>query len=226
MSDETANELHILRSWQHNATAWTAAVRGQQIASRRHVTDQAIINAALDYTPRSVLDAGCGEGWLARQLSARGIRVTGVDATAALIDAARETGSGDFHQLTYQQLSSGVLQLNVDAVICNFSLLGKESVDRLIGSLHTLLNRNGVLLLQTLHPHSSCGDLPYQDGWREGAWNGFSDDFSDPAPWYFRTLQSWIALLQSSGLQLRELREPGLPGQPPLSALLIAQHRA
>ena len=62
--------------------------------------------------------------------------------------------------------------------------------------------RGGALIIQTLHPVVAVGDLPYVDGWRQGSWAGFSEDFSDPAPWYFRTTESWVRLLRKSGLRL------------------------
>lgn len=77
---------------------------------------------------------------------------------------------------------------------------------------------------QTLHPLVACGELPYCDGWREGSWVGFDKAFSDPAPWYFRTLESWVRLLREHRLQLRELREPIHPvSRRPASLMLIAQ---
>src|SRR4029453_2132073 len=42
-----------------------------------------------DVAGQDVLDAGCGEGFLARILAGRGARVTGVDLSPRLIDAAR-----------------------------------------------------------------------------------------------------------------------------------------
>ena len=41
------------------------------------------------YQPRTVLDAGCGTGRIARELARRGANVTGVDLDADMIDAAR-----------------------------------------------------------------------------------------------------------------------------------------
>jgi len=77
--------------------------------------------------------------------------------------------------------------------------------------------------VQTLHPVIACGDLPYKDGWRAGSWAGFSDDFTDPAPWYFRTLETWVALIASSGLKLTQIREPIHPKtDKPASILFIA----
>src|SRR5215469_3907169 len=42
-----------------------------------------------DVTGREVLDAGCGEGYLARILAARGAHVTGIDLSPRLIEMAR-----------------------------------------------------------------------------------------------------------------------------------------
>ena len=60
----------IVESWHTNATPWTSAVREQRIESRRLVTDRAIVDAVFSRKPNSVLDLGCGEGWLVRALSA------------------------------------------------------------------------------------------------------------------------------------------------------------
>jgi 2-polyprenyl-3-methyl-5-hydroxy-6-metoxy-1,4-benzoquinol methylase len=72
----------LRRSWVANAPAWVDAVRGQRIESRCLVTDAAIVEAVLDQQPSTVLDLGCGEGWLARALASHGIEVTGVDASS------------------------------------------------------------------------------------------------------------------------------------------------
>ena len=66
--------------------------------------------------------------------------------------------------------------------------------------------------------------IPYVDGWRTGSWAGFSSDFTDPAPWYFRTMESWVKLLTESGFRVLEVREPLNPKTPkPASALFIAE---
>lgn len=203
---------------------WTTAVRERQIESRRLVTDQAIVNAVLDRSPRSVLDLGCGEGWLARALTASGIEVIGIDAIPALIEQAQQAGAGDFRVMSYEDVAAGRLKLSVDAVVCNFALLGDESVAGLFGVVRSLLKPHGAFFVQTLHSLTACGDHPYQDGWRQGSWAGFSADFSDAAPWYFRTLESWIRLFAKHGLRLLELREPLHPQtQKPASVIFMAQ---
>lgn len=227
MSNDPLREAHILRSWNSNAAAWTAAVRQGEIASRRLTTDQAIVTAILDHSPHRVLDIGCGEGWLARELARHSIEVIGIDATAALIEAARQAGGADFRLLDYAQLASGALGLQVDMAVANFSLLGHESVEKLFSTLPALLHENGLFIVQTLHPLRVSAEAAYRDGWRNGSWQGFSSVFTDPSDWYFRTVQSWIQLFICNGFRLIELREPLDPrSQQPASLILIGQSGA
>ena len=214
----------IVDSWHTNATPWTSAVRDQRIESRRLVTDRAVVDAVMSRKPGSVLDLGCGEGWLVRALSTQGVqRVIGVDVVPALVDQARAAGGGEFRVASYEAIAHGELQMTVDVAVANFALIGKEAVDALIRSTPNLLRPGGALVIQTLHPVIACGDLPYKDGWRTGSWAGFSDDFTDPAPWYFRTLESWVHLIASSGLMLVEMREPIHPTtNKPASVVFIA----
>jgi 2-polyprenyl-3-methyl-5-hydroxy-6-metoxy-1,4-benzoquinol methylase len=223
MTTDPFNDTKIVESWRKNVLSWTVAVRERQIESRRQTTDHAIVDAILSRSPCSVLDIGCGEGWLVRELAGRNIHGIGVDAVPEFIAAAGRAGGGDFRTMSYEEISAGKLSGSVDVAICNFALLGKESVEGIFAAAPSLLNRHGSFIVQTLHPVVACGDLPYRDGWREGSWAGFSSDFSDPAPWYFRTLESWIKLFANSGLRLLEVREPlHQKTQRPASIIFIA----
>ncbi|WP_028080182.1 methyltransferase domain-containing protein [Solimonas soli] len=217
-------ERRIAETWQRNAGPWTTAVRAQRIDSRRLVTDAAIVDAILQRRPRSLLDVGCGEGWLLRALAGRVPLRVGTDRVAALIAAARRAGDGEFHVASYEALAAGALKQRFDVVSCNFALLGDTSVSALFAALPALLAAGGACIMQTLHPHVACGEVPYADGWREGSWAGCGEGFSAPAPWYFRTLASWIALFEAHGLRLREMREPLHPHTArPASVLFIAE---
>ena len=217
------SDAKIVDSWRANAEAWTEAVRAQRIESRALVTDGAIVEAVLSRSPRSVFDIGCGEGWLGRALSAHGVKVMGVDVVPSLIARARSAGGGEFRVASYEQVAAADLPFTADVAVCNFSLLGEESVNTLVAAVPSLLEAGGAFIIQTLHPIVACGERPYQEGWREGSWGGILDDLTDPAPWYFRTLGGWLALLTRHRLQLLELREPLDPrtGRP-ASVIFIA----
>lgn len=56
-----------------------------------------------------------------------------------------------------------------------------------------------------------------------GSWAGFGGAFSDPAPWYFRTVEGWKKLITDSELHLVEMREPLHPKTGlPASLILVA----
>ncbi|MEP6548614.1 MAG: class I SAM-dependent methyltransferase [Gammaproteobacteria bacterium] len=221
-----ALEAQIIRSWNTNAGPWARAVQAASIHSRKLVTDRAIVDAVLSLGPARVLDIGCGEGWLARALSASGIKVTGIDAVPELIAAAVQRGGGQFQVAEYGAIAERQLRGGpFDAAVCNFSLLGKESVESLLGAIGGYVGA-GHLIVQTLHPVAACGEQPYQDDWRAGSWLGFGAEFSDPAPWYFRTLASWLSMLRRNGLELLECREPTAPAAiAPASVIFICKTR-
>jgi len=215
-------ESQIVESWVSNATPWIMAVRERRIESRRLVTDAAIVELR-HRAPRSILDVGCGEGWLARALASDAIEFHGVDAVPSLIEEARKAGGGSFQALSYEEIAAGALHVAVDLIVCNFCLFGKESVERLMPALTTLLRPGGAVIIQTLHPLISCGDLPYRSGWRDGTWAGIDGAFGPPAPWYFRTFESWMELLRASALRLTHLREPLHPKTlKPASMIFVA----
>ena len=224
MKKESFSDERVLEAWRRNAQPWARAVRGEKIESRSLVTNQAIIDAVLSLSPATALDIGCGEGWLARALADEGIDVLGVDAVPELIEQAKRAGGAEFRAMSYEEIAAGKLDGQFDAVIANFSLIGKESVERVLSRVPELLADGGTLLIQTLHPVSACGDLPYVDAWREGSWAGIDESFSDPAPWYFRTMETWIELIIRSGFSDPEIREPLHPatGQP-ASVIFVAR---
>ena len=217
------SDARIIESWHNNAAPWSAAVRAHEIESRRLVTDRAIVDVIQQHAPQSLLDLGCGEGWLIRALSGSGMRLIGVDVVPELIEHAKHAGGGEFHVASYEHIAAAKCRFMVDAVVCNFSLLGKQSVAAICEAVPSLLTPHGVLIVQTLHPIMACGELPYRDGWREGSWQGFSSQFCDPPPWYFRTLGSWISLFRDAGLCLQTLREPLHPvSARPASVIFVA----
>ena len=217
------SDAKVLDSWRKNTKPWTDAVRGDQIESRRLVTNSAIVDAVLSRSPKRALDIGCGEGWLVRALSQHGVACMGIDAVPSLIAEATAAGGGNFVVASYEDVVTGAFRTEADVVVANFALIGGEIVDQLIQHIPSLLVPAGVLIVQTLHPVVAAGDAPYEDGWRSGSWTGFSEAFVDPAPWYFRTIGSWLRIFATAGLRLVELREPLHPvTRSPASIIFIA----
>lgn len=219
MNDDPLRRLED--SWTANADAWTRVVRERGIESRRLVTDAAVREAILARRPRRVLDVGCGEGWLCRELTAHGIAVTGVDYSEPLIAAARALGGGEFHHLAGADLAAAALG-RFDLAVCNFALLADDVAPMLV-ALRQVVEPDGGLVIQTLHPWTAGGGGEYRDGWRIERFDAFGGDFGQPMPWYFRTLESWLSALSASGWRVESLHEPLHPvSGRPASLLIVA----
>lgn len=206
--DDNFSDKHIIDSWLQNAKPWVVAIRDNEIASRTLLTNKAITDTILQKKPQNVLDIGCGEGWLARKLSDSGITTFGIDVVPDLVDEANRLGGGIFKLIPYEQLSQRVIKQKFDVAVCNFSLLGNESVNHVFNCIPHVLNEQGYFIIQTIHPINGCGHVKYQDGWRKGTWAGFNQQFTNPPPWYFRTLETWKALFKLNKLELIEILEP------------------
>jgi SAM-dependent methyltransferase len=200
-------ESAIRRSWEMNAAAWTDAVRSGALESRRVATDDAIVRTVLSRRPARVLDAGCGEGWLARRLAVENCDVVGFDGSAPLIERARRDGGAVFHVMSYAEFVHEPKNVGVgfDVVVFNFSLLGRDVAPTLAAARRVVAG-DGRLLIQTLHPLSAA-DGAYVDGWRQESFTSLQGQWA-PMPWYYRTIGSWVREIRAAGWQVEQCDEP------------------
>jgi SAM-dependent methyltransferase len=202
-------EERLRRSWVANAGSWRDAVRERKIDSRRVATDAAVVEAVLSLAPERVLDLGCGEGWLVRELASQGLEACGVDASRPLIEAAQELGGGAFYALSYEELAGGELPMPVpfDVAVANFSLL-EENLGPALATAARMLGEDGALVIQTVHPAFAAGDGAYVPGWRTETFAAIEGEWPEPMPWYFRTIGAWVRDLAAHGFAIGEVREP------------------
>ncbi len=209
--------------WETAAEPWTKAIQSNLIASRK-VTNPAIVAQILRHNPKSVLDLGCGEGWISVEMLNRKIQYTGLDGSNTLIELAKSSyPQSTFLDLSYEDIIAGKWNSNnhFDVIVFNFSLFDQNLVP-LLSSVKCHMDKTSALIIQTLHPYVTLN--PYEDGWRKEDFKSFPVPFEGEMKWYGRTLESWSHTISKSGLALSEVIEPRDPTtRSPLSLILICR---
>ncbi|MEO1007610.1 MAG: pseudouridine synthase [Planctomycetota bacterium] len=124
-----------------------------------------------------LLDVACGEGVLARAAAELGAAVVGVDASAGLIDAARQRARGretylvgDAQNLAHVE---GLRDAEpFDAASCVMALMNIEAIEAAFRGIRTRLRPGGRFVAIVLHPAFRA---PGRTGWgwdEEGASDG------------------------------------------------------
>lgn len=114
-----------------------------------------------------ILDIGCGQGVMCRELLRYGADVFGVDASYNLIQIAkkRSKDNGKYFVADAANLKY-FSDKSFDKVTCIMAIQNMEPLDRIISEMGRVLKSNGLLLFVLNHP---CFRIPRQSGW------GFDD---------------------------------------------------
>jgi 2-polyprenyl-3-methyl-5-hydroxy-6-metoxy-1,4-benzoquinol methylase len=156
-----------------------------------------------------VLDAGCGEGYLARILARRGAIVTGVDIAANLVQLGREKDSAG--QITYQvaDLSQPqpALEQQFDLIVSNLVMNDVADYQGFLGTLATAVKPGGRMIFSMNNPYSfvvrshitDYFDTAGVHSYRGMAAQGVKVHF------YHRTLEQYLAACLTAGFQLQRL---------------------
>lgn len=228
-----AEPSRALLAWDDAAEAWAEALR-DRLDPARAVADAAMVELIRQVPTGPVLDAGCGEGWLARELAAHRHKVTAFDGAPVMLELALREGEGaaDYRLLTFDDAAAGPRRMGgaFGTIVFNFSLL-EERITPMLSAAASVLFPYGRILIAAAHPASAIGgEGGYRDGWRmvEEAAPGIA--LPSPVPWYFRTFTTWVVELRRAGLLLVETCEPldpatGRPASLILSATIPEKRR-
>jgi SAM-dependent methyltransferase len=113
----------------------------------------AMIDLAGDVAGRSILDVGCGAGPLAAALRDRGARVTGFDASPAMVALAQQRLGPDTPVLVADLAEPLPFRTGeFDDVVASLVLHYLEDWSGPLAELHRVLKPGGRLLLSVNHP--------------------------------------------------------------------------
>jgi 2-polyprenyl-3-methyl-5-hydroxy-6-metoxy-1,4-benzoquinol methylase len=144
----------VIDAWQSNAARSLAHFDDEGDLVRRHLLNPAIFELLGDVRGRRILDAGCGNGYLARLLARRGARMTGVEPVAAFIEIATTRESQDHLGIDYQtaDLSAFSAAAAFDTVVANMVIMDIPDYKSAINNCIASLAPGGQFIFSLAHP--------------------------------------------------------------------------
>lgn len=216
----------VTGGWEDSAAAWIADMGDHGDFGRQFVLDDQMMKQIQSGAFVRALDVGCGEGRFCRMMKTLGLETVGVDPTQAMIDQARlRDPEGDYQIGVAEQLAFEDGEF--DLVVSYLSLIDIAELDLAISQMVRVLRPGGVLLIANLSAFITAG---MELGWRKGAdgQSSFSfDHYLKPrSAWvtfgnavrvenWHRPLSTYMSLLLSQGLILRQFLEPEPTGGDP-----------
>lgn len=188
-------------------------------SGRRYVLDPCLMTRVGQLRVSTALDVGCGEGRLCRLLSQRGIRTTGIDPTAALIDRAKHLDpKGEYVLGSAEELP--LPEAVYDLVVSCLSLVDIHDYQSAISEMTRVLKPGGRLLVANITDVQSAG---MRIGWQRSPQgipthfgiDEYSSEWSSWVEWagirvknWHRPMSAYMKAFLSNGLILRYFDEP------------------
>jgi len=198
----------------------------------RTLIDPALLRVVGSVAGQTVLDLACGNGYLARRFARMGARVTGVDASAPMIERARTREARDPLGIAYHVGDTARLDRVEDGaigvVVCNMALMDIEDAEGTIRQVGRVLRPRGRFVASLSHP---CFDIVGASAWvvermdfTTTVWRKvrrYRESFAGLVPWqgpdavhvadtpaYHRPLSWYVRALRAAALAVTAFEEP------------------
>ena len=140
--------------WSGDVAEWYDRLVGDEGSEyHRHVVHPGVLKLLAISPGEPVVDIACGQGALARLLQGRGAEVTGVDAAAELIAAARRRGPeairyhvGDARELQF------LPEKQYAAAACVLAIQNIQPMQPVMEGVARLLRPGGNFVVAMMHP--------------------------------------------------------------------------
>lgn len=207
--------------WDSVAADWRIQVGDDGDPNRRLNSDPVLWDFLGEVDGLTVLDAGCGTGYLSNQLAARGARTIGVDFSDNMIAVAREHYPHvDFRTDSCSELKT-VEDASCDRIVSNYVLMDAPDLEETVEAFHRVLKPEGAAVLVFSHPcfpsaagtvHGALPRISYR--WDHSyfertrrvdpPWHHFTEEFI----WFHRPLSDYWKAFRGAGFQVEEFEEP------------------
>ena len=223
----------VARAWDANAEQWVRHVRAGWDRYREEFNNPMFFAFLPELAGKDIIDLGCGEGRNTREFARRGARLTGIDVSRKMIEAATAAESQEPLGIRYQVASFTDLSAfpagSFDLAVSTMALMDGPDFEGAARAVHGVLRPGGGFYFSVLHP---CFVTPAQEwllneageeiGFRVGEY--FTDDvhidrwrFSAAPeengdlfaiPRFPNRLETYVNGLAAAGFLLLKIQEP------------------
>jgi ubiquinone/menaquinone biosynthesis C-methylase UbiE len=225
MQDFEAEETY--HAWNQKAEEWDIQVGDQGDRNRILNSDPVLWQFVGNVEGQVVLDAGCGTGYLCRQLCRKGAIVTGIDFSSRMLEIARRKAEAEGLAIVWQEDSCSQLKTlqdnHFDLLISNYVLMDLPDLAGAVKAFCRVLKPGGIAVVVFSHPCFPQGDNTTANDdrsitycWQQSyfeqqkrqdlPWKHFTSSFV----WFHRPLSDYWKAFKEAGFEVLDFEEPRL----------------
>ena len=216
-------------AWDEAIDVWEDFEESGKDYSRDRVHGPALLRVLGRVRDLRVLDVGCGQGRFTRRLAHLGARITGIDWSTAMIEAARAHERRSPLGIEYRVMDAKFVGRawpsgSFDRVVACMSLMDMPDAPAVVRGSHRLLRPTGRFVFSVSHPVNSAAvrwehprskdrgglviDRYFEErpGLTQWSMKRLKRPFA--TPFWHRTFEGWFSLLRRSGFAVDSLTEP------------------
>ncbi|MBD3190661.1 MAG: methyltransferase domain-containing protein [Candidatus Heimdallarchaeota archaeon] len=232
LQDREVDFSETKRRWEKTSHSWIQNLQNNEDkgdASREFIIDPALWKQLGDIKGLKVLDAGCGNGYLSRQMAKKGAEVTGIDFSKHFIGFCKRKEKKNplgckFFKGSLTDMPFFESEM-FDLVVSNVVMVDVQDYRTAFKEINRVLKPKGRFVWSNLHPvfgsfNQIFYKLPFDTQRNEERIAVMVDRYFDSGAmlmswgklkpiWQFhRTLQEYTQALNQAGFLIREIIEP------------------
>jgi len=236
IEEDTITDEKIGVSWDTKAEDWDKRYDEYGDRNRKYQSDPVLFKFLSEVEGLTILDAGCGAGYLCRLLTKRGAKMVGVENSRRFYEMALEYERKEplgviYHHGTISSIPY-LQDESFDALVSNYVLMDCRDYKSAVKEFARVLKPDGIAVVVISHPCFSTAPastgyrwiiIPFDTqrreeraGWVvdnyflrcrfEESWGGFETPFIA----FHRTLTDYYQTFQKNGFSVTDLEEPSV----------------